>query len=68
MSANAQTYLVPTINTMMTGVTHYTIAANGIIKLHYEDGSTETARPTWTPDPMNVFQVTSAVQAMRREA
>lgn len=60
-------YLVPNINAMMTGVIRYIVRDNGIVTLHYSDGSTETARPTRTYDVQDVFSVTSAVQAMRPE-
>ena len=56
--------LVPRIETMLTGVTYYEVWPSGKTRLHYEDGTTETARLP-VPVPEGTFAITSAVQAKR---
>jgi hypothetical protein len=64
MASKRQVYLVPMIQTLMTGVTHYEVWPGGKVRLHYQDHTTETAKLP-IPVPDDVFAVVGAVQAKR---
>jgi hypothetical protein len=64
MATKRRVYLVPMIQTLLTGVTHFEVWPSGKVRLHYQDHTTETARII-LPDPLDVFAVVGAVQAKR---